>query len=85
LPDIIVLDLGLPDIDGLTALDHIRHAGLKMPVCVLTGSHDKESKIAAREHDVIAYFEKPFEARVLIARIQLVTEPLNRHTATKCA
>lgn len=81
LPDVIVLDIGLPDISGLDALDEIQAAGLNVPTIVLTGMHSRETKREAREHGVVAYLEKPFDPRVLIARIHIVCPPLNRRIA----
>jgi two-component system KDP operon response regulator KdpE len=68
-PDIIVLDLGLPDMDGLEVLDGLR-AWTSVPVIVLSARHRDESKVAALDGGADDYVTKPFSMSELLARIR---------------
>ncbi|MGH9552016.1 MAG: response regulator transcription factor, partial [Terriglobales bacterium] len=68
--DLIILDLSLPDIDGLSVLDTYRNGGGRAPVLILTGRDqvaDKEKGLDAGADD---YLSKPFHTRELTARIR---------------
>jgi two-component system OmpR family response regulator len=68
--DAVVLDLGLPQLDGLTVLQHWRSQGLTLPVLILTardGWHDKVAGIDAGADD---YLAKPFHTAELLARLR---------------
>ena len=67
-PDIILLDLGLPDIDGLKLLGKIRKF-YDMPVIVLSARSSEDDKVSALELGADDYITKPFGALELIARI----------------
>jgi two-component system OmpR family response regulator len=69
----VVLDLGLPNVDGLTVLKRWREEGLKMPVLVLTargGWMEKVEGINAGADDFLA---KPFHVEELVARVRALT------------
>src|SRR5205823_8638998 len=68
-PDLLVLDLGLPDIDGLDVLRRIR-AFSTMPVIVLTAHHQQSEKIRALDAGADDYVTKPFDTEELLARIR---------------
>ncbi|HEV3226938.1 MAG TPA: response regulator [Acidimicrobiales bacterium] len=68
-PDIIVLDLGLPDMDGLEVLEGLR-AWTSVPVIVLSARHHDESKVAALDGGADDYVTKPFSMSELLARIR---------------
>lgn len=74
IPDVIVLDLGLPDISGLEVLKRLHAKGLRIPTIVLTGLRDSDTRHEIHQHGVSAYFQKPFEPRLLIARIHIVSK-----------
>lgn len=84
--DAVVLDLGLPQLDGLSVLRRWREAGRTMPVLILTardGWHDKVTGIDAGADD---YLTKPFHPEELLARVralirrsQGLASPLLRH------
>ena len=68
--DAIVLDLGLPDIDGTELLAQLRERGINAPVLVLTARDAVSSRVAALEKGADDYLVKPFEYAELLARIR---------------
>jgi DNA-binding response OmpR family regulator len=70
-PDIVLLDLELPDLDGLDVLTAIRRRG-SQPVIVLTGRRLEADRVAGLELGADDYVVKPFSARELVARIRTV-------------
>jgi len=68
--DAVVLDLGLPEIDGLTVLDRWRKAGLAMPVLVLTARDSWSDKVAGLDAGADDYLAKPFQTEELVARLR---------------
>jgi two-component system KDP operon response regulator KdpE len=69
-PDIVVLDLGLPDLDGVTVLKRLRE-WTNVPVIVLSVRDRDEDKIAALDHGADDYLTKPFSAGELLARLRV--------------
>lgn len=69
-PDLLVLDLGLPDMDGLDALRRLRRAGSRLPVLLLTARDAVADKVAGLDLGADDYLPKPFEMRELVARIR---------------
>lgn len=70
-PDIVLLDIGLPGVDGLEVLTRIRR-GSDVPVIMLTGRGDQEDRVAGLRGGADDYVVKPFVADELLARIQSV-------------
>ncbi len=68
--DAIVLDLGLPEIDGLTVLDRWRKEGRTAPVLVLTARDSWSDKVAGLDAGADDYVAKPFQTEELIARLR---------------
>ncbi|MFA5969499.1 MAG: response regulator transcription factor [Sphingomonas sp.] len=68
--DAVVLDLGLPEIDGLTVLDRWRKEGRTMPVLVLTARDSWSDKVAGLDAGADDYVAKPFQSAELIARLR---------------
>lgn len=68
-PDLIVLDLNLPDIDGLEVLRRIR-SWSAVPVLILSGDGEEERKIGALDEGADDYLEKPFSLGELRARVR---------------
>ena len=68
--DAVILDLGLPEVDGLTVLDRWRKEGRKMPVLVLTARDSWSDKVAGLDAGADDYLAKPFQTEELIARLR---------------
>jgi two-component system OmpR family response regulator len=68
--DAVVLDLGLPEIDGLTVLERWREEGHAMPVLVLTARDRWSDKVAGLDAGADDYLAKPFQTEELIARLR---------------
>jgi DNA-binding response OmpR family regulator len=68
--DVVVLDLGLPDLDGGQVLSQLRGRGINVPVLVLTARDAVSARVAALEQGADDYLIKPFEYAELLARIR---------------
>jgi two-component system OmpR family response regulator len=68
--DAVILDLGLPEVDGLTVLDRWRKDGIAMPVLVLTARDSWSDKVAGLDAGADDYLAKPFQTEELIARLR---------------
>src|ERR1700704_3784010 len=69
-PSLVILDLGLPDIDGLELLRRIRSAQEGLPVVVLSSRDDEAGKVAALDLGADDYVTKPFGMDELLARMR---------------
>jgi len=69
--DLLVLDIGLPDIDGYEVLRRLRGSGSTLPVIVLTARDSAEDTLASLEGGANDYMRKPFRFDELLARIRL--------------
>jgi DNA-binding response OmpR family regulator len=70
-PDIVVLDLGLPGIDGLDVARELRRGG-EMPIIMLTARTEEADRVAGLELGADDYVSKPFSPRELVARVRAV-------------
>ena len=68
-PDLVILDLGLPDMDGLDVLAQLR-ATSRTPVIVLSARHTQSDKVDALEAGADDYVTKPFGLEELVARVR---------------
>ncbi|MFM8500372.1 MAG: DNA-binding response regulator [Sphingomonadaceae bacterium] len=68
--DAVILDLGLPEVDGLTVLDRWRKEGRTTPVLVLTARDSWSDKVAGLDAGADDYLAKPFQTQELIARLR---------------
>jgi two-component system KDP operon response regulator KdpE len=68
-PDLLILDLGLPDLDGLEVLQQVRRTSL-VPVIVLSVRGDEKGKVAALDLGADDYVTKPFGMEELVARVR---------------
>jgi two-component system KDP operon response regulator KdpE len=68
--DIVVLDLGLPDIDGLEVIKRARDAGSAVPIIVLSSRDNEAAKVQALDFGADDYVTKPFGVDELLARIR---------------
>jgi two-component system KDP operon response regulator KdpE len=75
-PDVVVLDLGLPDMDGLEVIRRLREWST-MPVIVLSARGQERDKVAALDAGADDYVSKPFSAGELLARLRVAL----RHAA----
>src|SRR5207253_7940562 len=75
-PDVVIIDLGLPDIDGLEVIRRLREWS-SVPVIVLSARGGERDKVTALDAGADDYIEKPFGTDELLARIRVAL----RHTA----
>jgi two-component system, OmpR family, KDP operon response regulator KdpE len=68
--DMMVLDLGLPDLDGLEVIQRVRGSGDMLPIIVLSSRDDEQAKVAALDFGADDYVTKPFGIEELLARIR---------------
>lgn len=83
--DVIVLDLMLPKLDGLTILKRLRKTGADIPVLVLTAKDAVEDRVAGLDLGADDYLVKPFAFSELLARVRaLVRRRYDTRTPTLC-
>jgi DNA-binding response OmpR family regulator len=68
--DLCVLDLGLPDTDGLSVLSELRARGRRMPIVILTARADVGDTVAGLEAGADDYIAKPFRIDEVMARVR---------------
>jgi len=69
-PDLVILDLGLPDCPGLELLQRLRERGPNIPIIVLSSRADETAKVKALDLGADDYVTKPFSMNELLARIR---------------
>ncbi len=69
--DLVILDIGLPDIDGFQVLDRLRGQGSAIPVIMLTARSSVTDTVAGLEGGADDYMAKPFSFEELLARVRL--------------
>lgn len=79
-PDVVILDLGLPDMDGIEVVGQLR-SWSEVPVVVLSARHQESDKIAALDAGADDYLTKPFGTGELLARLRVAM----RHGARRAA
>ena len=70
MPDLVLLDVGLPDLDGREVCRLLRRAGVKVPIIMLTGADSEADTILGLDSGANDYITKPFKLGVLLARIR---------------
>ncbi|MBQ9967744.1 MAG: response regulator transcription factor [Oscillospiraceae bacterium] len=70
MPDLVILDLGLPDMDGMELIEFARQDALT-PIIVLSARMDEKDKIAALDAGANDYITKPFSSGELLARVRV--------------
>ena len=79
--DAVVLDLGLPKLDGLTVLQRWRQGGNHVPVLILTSRDTWREKVAGLRAGADDYLAKPFELEELLARIEALLRRATGHSS----
>ena len=79
--DLVVLDLGLPLLDGLTVLRRWRAAGRNMPVLILTARSAWQEKVAGIDSGADDYLAKPFQMEELLARLRALLRRRGEHAS----
>jgi len=70
--DLVILDLGLPDMDGLDVLKKLRDKNSHLPVIILTARDSIESKVKGLDYGADDYLPKPFDMKELLARLRVI-------------
>ncbi len=73
-PDLMLLDLGLPDLDGLEVIRRLHRDAPALPILVLSARSGGHDKIAALDLGALDYMTKPFDMSELIARIRAIAQ-----------
>lgn len=77
-PGCILLDVRMPEMDGLQVQKELHDRGIVMPVIILTGHGDVSLAVRAMKAGAVDFIEKPFEKAVLTAAIDTALERLNQ-------
>lgn len=75
-PDLVILDLGLPDMDGLSVLRKVRSRNVDLPILLLTARAGVDDKVAGLDGGADDYLSKPFEMSELFARLRVMERRL---------
>ena len=81
--DAVVLDLGLPQMDGLTVLKKWRAAGRSMPVLILTARDNWHEKVTGIDAGADDYLTKPFQMEELLARLRALIRRAGGHASAE--
>ncbi len=68
-PDVVVLDVVLPDLDGVEVTERLRARGLDVPICILSARGEVDARVAGLAAGADDYVVKPFELSELVARL----------------
>ncbi len=80
--DVVILDLGLPKLDGLSVLQHWRQGQREMPVLILTARDTWREKVAGLRAGADDYLAKPFELEELLARVEALIRRSSGHASS---
>ena len=78
--DLIVLDLGLPDMNGYDVLKHMRREKIKTPILILSGLSNTDNKVRGFGFGADDYMTKPFNKEEFMARIQAIIRRSKGHS-----
>ena len=81
-PDIMILDLGLPDMDGLEVVSILRKEKMTLPILILTARGSVNDKVSGLDVGADDYLAKPFEMPELLARIRVLERRISTTTAS---
>ena len=79
--DAVILDLGLPKMDGIEVLEHWRATGNPVPVLILTSRHTWREKVTGLRAGADDYLAKPFEYEELLARLEALIRRATGHAS----
>ncbi len=79
--DLALLDLGLPEMDGLELCKRLKERYPRMPVIISTARHDVSDKVVAFEIGADDYIAKPYDPRELVARIEMILKRYSQISA----
>lgn len=82
-PDVVILDLGLPDVDGIDVLKRARKKHVEMPILVLTARAELDDRITGLDSGADDYLAKPFEMEELFARLRVLERRLSTTKSTE--
>jgi DNA-binding response OmpR family regulator len=82
-PDMVILDLGLPDIDGLRVLTALRKGHPMLPVLLLTARDTVQDKVHGLNGGADDYLAKPFDMSELLARLRVMERRLSQSETTR--
>ena len=81
-PDLVVLDLGLPDMDGMEIITRVR-SWTQLPIIVVSARGNEQDKVSALETGADDYITKPFGAAELLARIRVALRHTHNSSGTQ--
>ena len=81
-PDLIILDLTLPKLDGLSVLSELRTKGVQTPVLILTARGEEQDKVTGLKLGADDYVTKPFALLELLARVEALLRRADNATAS---
>jgi two-component system, chemotaxis family, chemotaxis protein CheY len=73
--DLVVLDWQMPGKSGVEVAEAIRAAGIRVPILMMTAEAEKQRVIQAIRAGITDYLIKPFEAKVLLAKVERLLQP----------
>lgn len=79
---LVILDLGLPDLDGLEVLTKLKAHNASLPVLILTARNDIHSKVTGLDQGADDYLAKPFDVEELMARLRVLERRNGTNTQT---
>ncbi|MGH3114885.1 MAG: response regulator, partial [Gaiellaceae bacterium] len=68
-PDLMVLDVAMPDLDGVAVVRRLRGEGVDLPICILSARDEVDDRVAGLQAGADDYLVKPFALAELVARI----------------
>ncbi|HEY7281273.1 MAG TPA: response regulator transcription factor [Actinomycetota bacterium] len=82
-PDVVVLDIMMPVVDGWSALAEVRQAGISPPVIVMTAKADGQTRERAQQLGVEGFMTKPFSPNELLQRVEEIVRHANNPLAIR--
>lgn len=77
--DAVIMDIMMPQMDGITALKKLRNNNNNIPVLILTAKTEIEDKVEGLDMGANDYITKPFDSRELLARLRVITRSEKQH------